>query len=66
LVPSTSSGQTFEKSGRGHVIPLAIILKKGNVNFESEKLISKISTFDFDQTTKGFELAIETEAAKPE
>jgi len=41
-------------------------LKKGNVNFESEKLISKISTFDFDQTTKGFELAIETEAAKPE
>ncbi|WP_353720097.1 hypothetical protein [Dyadobacter sp. 676] len=68
LVPSTSSDQTFsfEKSGRGHVIPLAIILKKGNVNFESEKLIFKISTFDFDQTTKGFELAIEAEAPKPE
>lgn len=68
LVPSTSSDQTFsfEKSGRGNVIPLAIILKKGNVNFESEKLIFKISTFDFDQATKGFELAIETEAPKPE
>ena len=68
LVPSASSDQTFsfEKSGRGHVIPLAIILKKGNVNFESEKLIFKISTFDFDQTTKGFELAIEAEAPKPE
>lgn len=68
LVPSTSSDQTFsfEKSGRGYVIPLAIILKKGNVNFESEKLIFKISTFDFDQTTKGFELAIEAEAPKPE
>ena len=68
LVPAAGSDQTFsfEKSGRGHVIPLAIILKKGNVNFESEKLIFKISTFDFDQTTKGFELAIETEAPKPE
>ncbi|WP_342086165.1 hypothetical protein [Dyadobacter sp. OTU695] len=68
LVPSASSDQTFsfEKSGRGHVIPLAIILKKGNVNFESEKLIFKISTFDFDQATKGFELAIKTEAPKPE
>lgn len=68
LVPAASSDQTFsfEKSGRGHVIPLAIILKKGNVNFESEKLIFKISTFDFDQTTKGFELVIEAEAPKPE
>lgn len=68
LVPAASSDQTFffEKSGRGHVIPLAVILKKGNVNFESEKLIFKISTFDFDQNTKGFELAIETEAPKPE
>ncbi|MCF0052079.1 hypothetical protein LXM25_18570 [Dyadobacter sp. LJ53] len=68
LVPSASSEQafSFEKSGRGHVIPLAIILKKGNVNFESEKLIFKISTFDFDQITKGFELAIEAEAPKSE
>jgi hypothetical protein len=68
LVPSSSSDQTFsfEKSGRGHVIPLGIILKKGNVNFESEKLIFKISTFDFDPATKGFELAIEAEAPKPE
>lgn len=68
LVPAASSDQTFsfEKSGRGHVIPLAVILKKSNVNFESEKLIFKISTFDFDETTKGYELAIETEAPKPE
>lgn len=68
LVPSSSSDQafSFEKSGRGHVIPLAVILKKGGVNFESEKLIFKISTFDFDQTTKGFELTIEAEAPKPE
>lgn len=68
LVPVAGSDQTFsfEKSGRGHVIPLALILKKGNVNFESEKLIFKISTFDFDQNTKGYELVIETEAPKPE
>lgn len=68
LVPAASSDQTFsfEKSGRGHVIPLAIILKKGGINFDSEKLIFKISTFDFDQATKGYELAIETEAPKPE
>nr|WP_295935009.1 hypothetical protein [uncultured Dyadobacter sp.] len=68
LVPAVGSDQTFsfEKSGRGHVIPLALILKKGNVNFNSEKLIFKISTFDFDQATKGYELAIETEAPKPE
>ncbi len=67
LVPAAISDQafSFEKSGRGHVIPLAIILKKGGVDFESQKLIFKISTFDFDQSTKGFELAIETEASKP-
>ncbi|MHA4741978.1 hypothetical protein [Dyadobacter sp. MSC1_007] len=68
LVPAQSSDQTFsfEKSGRGHVIPLAVILKKGGLNFEGEKLIFKISTFDFDQATKGYELAIETETPKPE
>jgi hypothetical protein len=68
LVPASDSGQTFsfEKSGRGHVIPLAVILKKGGVDFESQKLIFKIKTFDFDQATKGYELAIENEAAKAE
>jgi hypothetical protein len=68
LIPAASSDQTFsfEKSGRGHVIPLAIILKRGNVHFESEKLIFKISTFDFDQSTNGFELVIEAEAPKTE
>ncbi|GGH24882.1 hypothetical protein GCM10007423_08680 [Dyadobacter endophyticus] len=68
LVPAAHSDQTFsfEKSGRGHVIPLAVILKKGVVDFESQKLIFKISTFDFNQTTKGFELTIEAEAPKPE
>ncbi|MCF0075348.1 hypothetical protein LZD49_33025 [Dyadobacter sp. CY261] len=68
LVPAVNSDQTFsfEKSGRGHVIPLAIILKKGGVDFESQKLVFKISTFDFDQATKGYELTIEAEAPKPE
>jgi len=68
LVPASNSGQTFsfEKSGRGHVIPLAVILKKGAVDFESQKLVFKIKTFDFDQSTKGYELAIETEATKSE
>jgi hypothetical protein len=68
LVPAATSGQTFsfEKSGRGHVIPLAVILKKGGVDFESQKLIFKIKVFDFDRATKGYELAIENEAAKPE
>lgn len=68
LVPSSSSDQTFsfERSGRGHVIPLAIILRKGGVDFENQKLVFKISTFEFDQTTKGFELAIESEGSKPE
>jgi hypothetical protein len=68
LVPASNSDQTFsfEKSGRGHVIPLAVILKKGGVDFESQKLIFKISIFDFEQATKGYELAIESEAPKPE
>lgn len=68
LVPAAKSDQTFsfEKSGRGHVIPLATILKKGGVDFESQKLVFKISTFDFDQATKGYELTIEAEAPKPE
>ena len=68
LVPATNSDQTFsfEKSGRGHVIPLAVILTKGGVDFESQRLIFKISTFDFDQSTKGYELALGTEAPKPE
>jgi len=68
LVPASNSDRTFsfEKSGRGHVIPLAVILKKGGVDFESQKLIFKIKTFDFDQSTKGYELAIEAEAPKPE
>ncbi|GGH35404.1 hypothetical protein GCM10007423_27010 [Dyadobacter endophyticus] len=68
LVPAASSDQTFsfEKSGRGHVIPLAVILKRGGLNFEGEKLIFKISTFDFDKATKGYELTIESETPKPE
>ena len=68
LVPSSSSDQTFsfEKSGRGHVIALAIILKKGAVDFENQKLIFTISSFDFDPATKGYELAIESEAPKRE
>jgi hypothetical protein len=68
LVPAANTDQTFlfEKSGRGHVIPLAVILKKGGVDFENQKLIFKISTFDFDQATKGYELAIENEVPKPE
>jgi hypothetical protein len=68
LVPAENSDQTFtfEKSGRGHVIPMAVILKKGGINFDSEKLIFKISTFEFDKVTKGYELAIETEAPKAE
>ena len=68
LVPSSSSDRTFsfEKSGRGHVIPLAIILKKGAVDFENQKLIFTISSFDFDPATKGYELAIENEVPKPE
>lgn len=68
LVPVANSDQafSFEKSGRGHVIPLALVLKKGGVDFESQKLVFKISTFDFDQATKGYELAIENEVRKPE
>jgi len=68
LVPAANADQTFsfEKSGRGHVIPLAVILKKGGVDFDNRKLVFKISTFDFDQATKGFELAIDAEAPKPE
>jgi hypothetical protein len=68
LVLAANSDQafSFEKSGRGHVIPLAVILKKGGVDFENQKLVFKISTFDFDQSTKGYELAIEAEAPKLE
>jgi hypothetical protein len=68
LVPSQSNDQTFsfEKSGRGHVISLSIILKKGGINFDNEKLVFKVLTFDFDASTKGYALAIETEAPKAE
>lgn len=68
LVPSESSEQTFafEKSGRGHVISLATILKKGGINFDSEKFAFKIHAFDFDTSAKGYELAIEPQAPKPE
>jgi hypothetical protein len=68
LIPAASSNQTFsfERSGRGHVIPLAVILRKGGINFDGEKLIFKISTFDFDQTIKGYELAIAADVPKSE
>jgi hypothetical protein len=67
LVPSEPENDTFAltKSGRGYVIPLALILKKGGINFETVKYTFEVSTFDYAEGVLGFDLAIISSEPKP-
>jgi hypothetical protein len=69
LIPSENQEQafSFERSGRGgYVIPLAIILKKGGIDFEGAKVTFSITTFDYEEGVTGYELTFESSAPKPE
>ncbi|MCF0062804.1 hypothetical protein MUK70_08485 [Dyadobacter chenwenxiniae] len=69
LVPSDSAEQAFpfERSGRGgYVIPLALILKKGGIDFESTKVTFSVSLFHYDEGVVGYQLIFENSAPKPE
>jgi hypothetical protein len=67
LIPSDSQSETFSmaKSGRGYVIPLALILKKGGVDFEGTKYTFDVSLFSYEEGVTGFELAIISSEPKP-
>ena len=67
LIPSTDASESFAmaKSGRGYVIPLAIILKKGGVDFENIKYTFDVSLFSYEEGVAGFELAIGNSEPKP-
>jgi len=67
LIPATDQDETFslEKSGRGYVIPLAIILKKGGVDFENVKYTFSITLFNYEEGVVGYELALENPLPKP-
>lgn len=69
LVPSESAEKafSFERSGRGgYVIPLALILKKGGIDFESAKVTFSVSLFHYDEGVVGYQLTFENSAPKPE
>lgn len=67
LIPAEGDSSAFSlvKSGRGYVIPLAAILKKGGIDFEHNKYTFTASLFNYESNVVGFELYIETEAPKP-
>ncbi|WP_149243485.1 hypothetical protein [Dyadobacter sp. 32] len=67
LIPSSEQTDTFAmaKSGRGYVIPLAIILKKGGVDFEGTKYTFEVSLFNYEEGVTGYELAIISSEPKP-
>lgn len=68
LVPTTEQegAFSFARSGRGgYVIPLALILKKGGVNFESAKVPFSVTLFNYAGGVTGYELSIEDIYPKP-
>jgi hypothetical protein len=68
LVPSESQDQafSFERSGRGgYVIPLALILKKGGIDFENAKVPFTITLFNYHEGISGYELTLEHSVPKP-
>jgi hypothetical protein len=67
LIPSAPASDSFAmtKSGRGYVIPLALILKKGGVNFDEVKFTFTVSLFNYDEGVVGFELELISSAPKP-
>ncbi|WP_310587795.1 hypothetical protein [Dyadobacter sp. CY312] len=60
LIPSDDEQGSFslEKSGRGGVIPLSFILKKGGIDFESAKYTFTVSLFNYQEGVVGFELGL--------
>ncbi|MCE7039677.1 hypothetical protein [Dyadobacter sp. CY312] len=68
LVPANDQDGTFalEKSGRGYVIPLALILKKGGVDFENTKYTFSVELFNYSEGVVGYELTLISSAPKPE
>lgn len=69
LVPSESAEQafSFERSGRGgYVIPLALILKKGGIDFQGAKVTFSVSLFHYDEGVVGYQLTFENSTPKPE
>lgn len=67
LIPSSDQNETFAmtKSGRGYVIPLALILKKGGVDFENVKYTFEVSLFSYEEGVAGYELTIISSEPKP-
>ncbi|WP_149244291.1 hypothetical protein [Dyadobacter sp. 32] len=58
---------SFERSGRGgYVIPLALILKNGGVQFEAEKFTFKIKSFDYEEGVTAYKLELIISAPKNE
>lgn len=69
LVPTSNEDGSFsfERSGRGgYVIPLALILKNGAVQFDLEKITFKITAFEYQEGVTGFELELVSATFKPE
>jgi hypothetical protein len=67
LIPAAEASDSFamSKSGRGCVIPLAVILKKGGVNFEDVKFTFTVSLFNYKDGIVGYELDIISSEPKP-
>ncbi|HEV7380704.1 MAG TPA: hypothetical protein VGN64_12980 [Dyadobacter sp.] len=67
LLPSEEQADTFafEKAGRGFVIPLAFILKKGGIDFDNTKYTFSIDTFTYEDGVEGYELTLISSAPKP-
>lgn len=54
----------FSKVGRGSGVPLAVILKRGGIDYQAAKHIFTVSIFNYSEGVIGYELAIEAEAPK--
>lgn len=54
----------FSKVGRGSGISLAVILKRGGVDYQAIKHIFTVTIFNYSEGVTGYELAIEVEALK--
>jgi hypothetical protein len=67
LIPSADESDTFSlvKSGRGYVIPLAIILKQGGVAYDTTKYTFEVTSFNYEEGVVGYELALASSEPKP-
>ena len=68
LIPSSEQTETFElvKSGRGFVIPLEVILKKGGVDYANSKYTFEVTPFNYEDGIIGYELTLNSGEPKPE